>query len=529
MIEFGGENIGNPWHGLYRQATGKVTSDAGVVFDWPAEVDPISGDCYLISRPGMPDPTTSSAEAAAGKRWTNYTLMSGAYRVLYGKSIWPKFVYLDPDARAWSVSLSVAGDRLGQQIDISISVVRFGLVRDDAPPETPISMVLSTTFDLSDVYTGVNQTMWQADVLDIDKNGQGVLIGVPRQWGFAAVALLELSGTPGHDFAADMSLLADETTVDSFTGVEEERAPRLYIVINRQYEWGEAPIPISYTTEGAPVYPGYPGIFAAAAGGYFAFNGSQYATSATYSMSESSSEPSVIADNSALDGPVSYLYDEPYQGDRMYTFIAGARFVAGEPVICKIHDKNWYGQDSISYSVPSKTFAVGTAPLSIPGAYSETVVSGARCTVVGGQESAAQSLATVNGVGSFWAPVVNSGHGSFASAAVGTYTGVVVTDGQADSAVGYAINYSDGARIRPIFSAHRSSIWRVSNSVYAPVLYKAQGSNGGYVDPTTRFSGPFTGAVGNLDSYVSYGARCHASEHPVTGQISVDPDVVCWV
>lgn len=120
---FAGDKAGNPWHGTWTEDGLELPNAetmtlpvavAGGDDGWPAfspiaDLDlliagPRHGDCLLVRIPGLPVPATSEAEEALGMEWLNYTLISGANRLLYGVPMGPaRWVYIDDNDEAWLV------------------------------------------------------------------------------------------------------------------------------------------------------------------------------------------------------------------------------------------------------------------------------------------------------------------------------------------------------------------------------------------------------------------------------------------
>ncbi|MFT3758967.1 hypothetical protein [Thauera sp.] len=102
--------FGDAAHGVYRASTGKITTPAGVQIATPG-VAPLGGDAHLIRPPGArPDtrkPDEIAADAAAGRTWLDYGIISGINNRLYGKALggggMPGWIYCAPDGSRWRV------------------------------------------------------------------------------------------------------------------------------------------------------------------------------------------------------------------------------------------------------------------------------------------------------------------------------------------------------------------------------------------------------------------------------------------
>jgi len=133
---FPGEKFGHPWHGSWSGSTGKISTPAGGDIDCPGQPPKVraqnlpryvdtahSGDCFKVAVPGLPAVTTTPEEAATGKTWLNYGLISGARHRLFGielgKDDW---IYIAPDGSRWRVTWSHS------PLDLAASAnVNFGL------------------------------------------------------------------------------------------------------------------------------------------------------------------------------------------------------------------------------------------------------------------------------------------------------------------------------------------------------------------------------------------------------------------
>lgn len=112
---------GVPWHGRIESGTlytGKLdTLGSEITRAWP---QPVGGDCWLIQRPGLPDPyaddAAGKAEAALeGKELTNWALLAGAGNV-HGKAFTRtadykhRWLWVDANGETFSVTFGlVAG------------------------------------------------------------------------------------------------------------------------------------------------------------------------------------------------------------------------------------------------------------------------------------------------------------------------------------------------------------------------------------------------------------------------------------
>lgn len=117
---------GVPWHGRIEAGTLYTDGAVEVTRTWP---QPASADCWLIQRPGLPDPyldaaAAKAADAAEGKELTNWALLSGAGDI-HGKPFARtnddkhRWIWVDDDGDVFSVVFGlVAGDAvIGTRID----------------------------------------------------------------------------------------------------------------------------------------------------------------------------------------------------------------------------------------------------------------------------------------------------------------------------------------------------------------------------------------------------------------------------
>lgn len=535
MIEFGGKNIGNPWHGLYKQSTGLIDTPSGVDVELFTGQTPFSGDCFLVALPGQPEPETSAIDALAGKTWLNYALISGRNRIFYGRTLGGAIIYVAPDRSTWRVAISTWGTRTEREIHISLSIQPFaGIVRQNAQWYPQITLTRSVSFSLGGVYDGANNENWLAEVVDVDKNGAAVLVAVPRQWGVAAAALLTLGGVPGVDFSASFVLLADEATEDVISGPGETVEEPVSLMMRREFSWGADPLPLRYE-DGVPIYPSSPGIYDAADGTAFSFDGSSYAVEATFTMERHDGDAPTIEGNpwaNPFGGLVSAVVDQRYSYDFSTSFLVGARFAAGAAELVHATYRNYRHASTFDYSASFIVRSVGSPAAALPAEYSETLISGVVATVSAGEKTAeAIAEVSVSGSGTFHIPSSPGLGGGFG----GDYSGAATATGQASEPINFSLSPSDESREVTLAGPRAlAGFSRISNSIFAPVLYRIDGNSFQFVDATTKVAGPFIGAVGDAVEFIAFddgsGGAVHGTEHPVTGAVVVSGDgIVCWV
>lgn len=201
MIEFGGDKIGYPWHGLYRAATDKITTPAGGDVSLPGYSNPgIDGSTFLIQIPGRPAVETTTAEAASGKTWLNYAIVAGKNGFIYGQAMGvERMIYVDPAGRCWLLAIHASGSRDDGAVELYVRWVRFGLFVD-AVEASAVEWVATATktvgFTLHTGYPVPGDSSW-VEIQDISPNGQRLLLAVRRNTvGCAAVVEAVFSGSP---------------------------------------------------------------------------------------------------------------------------------------------------------------------------------------------------------------------------------------------------------------------------------------------------------------------------------------------
>ncbi len=237
--------FGHPWHGLV--SSGQLTLPNGQTAE---HVQPSSGDCWVIKIPGQPaverSPEEAAADAAAGRQWLNYALLSGENHVLYGKAIGAgAWIYIDADKRRWLVTCAqldgtatVASATVAGALTFSLTLRNFGEL--EVAPRV-YTLVASTT---SPGLPGA----WQSSTLpirieDISSTGAKVAIGLGRT-GLAlrgrkpedggrhvdAFLLLTITGVEGslaasisvlHDYDATWGLPGSHSVTEDFVTVKE--------------------------------------------------------------------------------------------------------------------------------------------------------------------------------------------------------------------------------------------------------------------------------------------------------------------
>lgn len=208
-----GDKAGNPWHGTWTEDGLALPNDTtmaipvavdGGANGWPAFYPiaepnlttngPRHGDCFLVRVPDTPVPETSAAEEARGMTWLNYTLLSGANRLLYGvpigKACW---VYLDSDDHPWLVEILRLLEGTSAWRFRFFSMLTFGESFEEIVEEFALGIVDDAPFDI------------EAVIYDASETGRSVSWGHHYylagygHWLQVFVDRLVLTGTPGVD------------------------------------------------------------------------------------------------------------------------------------------------------------------------------------------------------------------------------------------------------------------------------------------------------------------------------------------
>lgn len=232
---------GCPWRGLWRSGALELPNGSTRPAPGLSGVDP--GDTFLQRMPWAPGatrtPEEAAADAAAGRQWPDYFLLSGTGRYIYGQlKPWSVegWVYAAPDGTAWQVQYADLTVFPGS-FDGRVIVSRIGAYAPDAAEhEYPLMLADNGLGSpvLPDIVEngaaipgGVGMYM-----RDIRPDGSAAIISIEHDAVHGAGSgnclksipvifyLLELSGTPGVDFAASISVLYSKaqtlgTTTDS--------------------------------------------------------------------------------------------------------------------------------------------------------------------------------------------------------------------------------------------------------------------------------------------------------------------------
>lgn len=174
------DRFGDPWHGLYRNGVLELPNGSTRAH----APTPTRGDCFVVKVPGLPAPTNTAADAAAGRTWLNYALLAGVDHTLYRTNLSENgWVYIDPNNKAWLVEMAWGAGRQLQLLFkrfFSAAVVQ--------------SLSLYCTPALSAL---VDSTVGNGRISDINSTGSHVVIGHELSPFSNTNILLTLSGIPG--------------------------------------------------------------------------------------------------------------------------------------------------------------------------------------------------------------------------------------------------------------------------------------------------------------------------------------------
>jgi len=232
---------GYPWHGLVEEGVLTLPNAATVPHPLPGDVG--EADVLALAVPGTPpvarNPAQAAADAAAGRQWLDYALISGhLQRRLYGQLLGGNgaWLYVAPDASRWRATLAgVPGTKnLTVAWSTTLTLERFG--RFGAPYESHTLPL--TLADWQQAIPGHAGGDYRLDAIgtvtsallrieDVRRDGAAALLGVSVDlndlddvggWNGVAGVVdpmvrlligtveLTLSGTPGVDAAASLAV-----------------------------------------------------------------------------------------------------------------------------------------------------------------------------------------------------------------------------------------------------------------------------------------------------------------------------------
>lgn len=333
--------IGVPYHGLTRN--GWLTLSTGQRIGWPTagpveRVD-VHGDCYLLRVPGTPPvsltPQEIAIEAAAGREWRNYALLSGRGRNYGGITVGAKaWLYAAPDGTVWRIECAQLDSAVLQPVsrynppvssewyypstlDFTFEIRRFGVISPDGAEAELITRTVAgqslggsykadPVFDANGgaylnpenrVYPGDGRdSQWMPVAIeDVNSTGSRVIFAVNRTsrqsiWSntdYAAPrAWLEVSVSGAGasiSIAIDVLAVAPSVSAPPLGGAQFAEAytlemPHNYVVAQTtNSETGEVSgsltyTPVSYGPDQVTVAVDYQGVGTLTAGAYYDVN-----------------------------------------------------------------------------------------------------------------------------------------------------------------------------------------------------------------------------------------------------------------
>jgi len=229
---------GVPWHGRIQGGTlytGLFNESAvEVTRTW---ANPGNGDCWLIQKPGQPDPyaieggaAIKAEDALFGKELTNYALLNGTGMV-HGQSIVQDgyvgaWLHIDADGVPWSVSYKFLTTNFAHTAShtIQFKALRFGDLQVDGEPavasEWSLTIAAGALQQSTPALTSAENTLTLRRVA-VDATGARVIFAVyasaissnevsyiNRPLGFCQITVA--NGLAG--FSAEFALLASRAT-----------------------------------------------------------------------------------------------------------------------------------------------------------------------------------------------------------------------------------------------------------------------------------------------------------------------------
>ena len=205
---------GWPWHGL---CEGGVIGTSGKTI-----TQPWGGNAWLIDK-GLPaldmSPELIASEAAEGREWRNYGLISGGQvngtwlprRMSGGAPVEPNsFVHVDEDGINWLVTV-LGTFPATNTVRLNLSIVRFGHFEQGVGEQSPITKTVDISCEnIQPTYSASREVKLQ----DVWTNGSKALLCVFYLWAdqslvFSAIEMV-LTGTGG---ATGSGLVVDATEV----------------------------------------------------------------------------------------------------------------------------------------------------------------------------------------------------------------------------------------------------------------------------------------------------------------------------
>lgn len=246
IVRFGNAHHGlalNPFYGERLLRVGGQDFPFPFEWQWSAAESPEYFDVHLLRVPGMPEvdisPEEIAAEAAEGRTWQNWALLSTSHLALLGKPLMG-WVCIDSAGNRWLIKTDPGffyGDiSASAPLTLQVSATPFGYL-DEKPVDPFVQPV--TLADIGQSAGEGPPTAGTADALQllvcsISSDGRRVIIEVRGRRSFAIAQtlrsnsapagflLLELSG-PGPAFVLTLSVL--KTRLECLGDYEEHSAP----------------------------------------------------------------------------------------------------------------------------------------------------------------------------------------------------------------------------------------------------------------------------------------------------------------
>jgi hypothetical protein len=225
--------FGVPWHGRIEDGalyTGKLDGDGNEITR--AWAQPATGDCWLVKKPGLDDPyagedgpARQAADAAEGRQYKNFALVSGLGNV-HGKNIMSAgyrcaWIWFDPDGRAWAVSFkhhagTVSGSKykFSDPMTLRFLFSRFGDMKKQGSGHTQFTVdVVADPGDLgqsSPVFTEGNYGLLVLS--DVNETGSQSIFSVSIE-SSSVESTLRLNTAPVGFVAFDLAMVAGVPSV----------------------------------------------------------------------------------------------------------------------------------------------------------------------------------------------------------------------------------------------------------------------------------------------------------------------------
>lgn len=176
------DTFGCPWHGLWESDLLLLSSNWSTI-QWVSIGD--HGNADLIRIVGLPVPTRTVDEAAAGMAWRNYALITGSTRVFYGMQLGAgHWIYVPEIGNAFHLWISsvntCTGTASGGAIDLTISAAQCVFGADTGV----------VTFDAS--LSDIGQGQWEGE--DITIVAAGVVLSAQSESGAKILIELQKAG-----------------------------------------------------------------------------------------------------------------------------------------------------------------------------------------------------------------------------------------------------------------------------------------------------------------------------------------------